>query len=396
VSTNKTPIKILFSSASVLALLLFAACDFGSRLIFKQRTDTITYGEPYRSRIWWAARDYMAQNKTPDVVLFGASDMTCAVYRAEATMLNKPEHELSNHNSEFMKWQFASLNCPYTSAFCMGIPGEMPSDAYFIAKTLLTKQSKPKAIYLSVTPRSLYDATFGDPSSTDIFKLMSKLGGVEEYELSTRSSLWDKLDFLLSRASNVYAHKWDLVTLQHNFVHDVNKVAFNQHFDIVQTPITIRKASLLELPEDYTPEEVTDFPYDPKTAVFENNLPEYKARYKQFREKTLNQQLAFLKKLCELCKNEGILLVVGNSPVTNENRALIPKPVYDHYLSEASHVVRENGGMFENLDTAEFEHDDFFDSIHLNGKGGQKYLKQIAAVLSQSSTVASAGNTHAD
>ena len=395
-STTKTPIQVLFSSASFLALLMFAVCDIGSRFVFKTTNTKISYGEPYRSRIWWAARDYLDQKEVPDVVLLGASDMTCAVYRAEATLYNRPEQELSNHHSEYMQRQFAALNCPYKSVFCMAIPGQMPSDAYFIAKTLLSKNSKPKVIYLSVTPRSLYDATFGDPSSTDIYKLMSKLGGVEEYELATRNSIWDKLDYLLSRASNIYGHKWDFVSMQHNVVHDINKVAFNQNFDVIHTPITIRKASLMELPEDFTPEEITDFPYDPKTAVFENNIPEYRARYKQFKESTLIQQVAFLKDLCELCKNEGILLVVGNSPVTNENRAMIPKPVYDHYLSEASRVVRENGGMFENLDTPIFEHDDFFDSIHLNGKGGQKYLKQIATVLSQTSTVASAGNSRAN
>jgi hypothetical protein len=46
-------------------------------------------------------------------------------------------------------------------------------------------------------------------------------------------------------------------------------------------------------------------------------------------------------------------------------------------------IARNSGGTFIDLDKPEvFVKSDFFDSVHLNGTGGQKYFNQVAEILS--------------
>ncbi len=68
-------------SDAFFAGLLFVVLNIAFVLVPKDSTH-LSFGVPYRSRIWWAAKDFQAQKKAPDVVFLGASDMTCAFYKA--------------------------------------------------------------------------------------------------------------------------------------------------------------------------------------------------------------------------------------------------------------------------------------------------------------------------
>src|SRR5262249_47907257 len=150
---------------------------------------------------------------------------------------------------------------PYKSNFCLAIPGEMPSDAFFLAKTLFPMRPAPRAVAYTITMRDFCDATFGDVSSTDIYKLMSKLGGTKQVELDCRSSIWDKLDYRLGQIASVYGHKWELMSWQHKTTQWLLSKVLPQKYDSVQTPLELRKASLASLPEDFADNEVMQAPF---------------------------------------------------------------------------------------------------------------------------------------
>jgi hypothetical protein len=384
-------LKVASKSDILLALCLIVIVDLVFRFWggYQQRPFTLGFDVPYRSRIWWAMNDFIAQPKTADLVLLGASDMTCAFYGAEATFLKAPQSQLLKHKSDYLEDKLASSNSPLRTTFCLGIPGEMPSDAYFLTSTLLANKRKPKVICLSIAPRDFYDATFGDPTSTDIFKVASKLGLEQDLQLAKRSSFWDELDYKFQQTSYLYGHKWDLTSWQHHTLHSLLAQLLGESFSDIATPQPIRKLSLIELPEDYGPNEVMEAPFDANHPVWVNNIAEYQSRYRQFKLSTFTQQLGFLKKLAQLCRSEGVGLLIVNSPLTSENRAMIEKSAYDLYISEIPKTVRSEGGVFLNLETTGvFKHEDFFDSIHLNGRGGEKFLAQIALALSKKSELA--------
>jgi len=379
-------------SDAFFAGLLFVVLNIAFVLVPKDSTH-LNFGVPYRSRIWWAAKDFQAQKKAPDVVFLGASDMTCAFYKAEANYLKKLQTELGNHQSKYEESELARKDSPYRTNFCLAIPGEVASDAYFIVSTLAQGASKPKAIFYSMTPRDVLDATFRDPSSTDIFKAMSSLGGTRDLELSARHSALDKTEYVLSEIFPITQRKKQCVTWQHQLFHNLLGGPLGLQFDSITAPVALRKIALLELPEDFSMEEVTDAPYDATHAVFKSNLDEYQSRYRQFKPATFHEQMDYLEKLCRLCQEQNIALTIGNCPLTAENRALLPKPYYDLYLRSVATLLDKYGQTFVNLDDpAVFSHDDFYDTIHLNGKGASKYMSEITDVLSKSTKLAGTPN----
>lgn len=385
-----TFLKAMRRSDAVMIGVVFLIVDLMFRTIISVGAPSIRFDEPYRSRIWWAVQDLNTQPHTADLILLGASDMVCAMYGAEATLLKTSVSQLLSHRSQYLEQRLKESNAPCKTVFSLAIPGEMPCDAYFLIKTLFAEKPKPKAIFFSVTVRDFCDATFGDPSTTDIFKVMSKLGGTKEYELPCRSVFWDRVDYQFGQILAVHGHKWELMSWQHHIVQTLLSKLIPQDFNNISTTKEIRKMSLRDLPEDFGPLEVCTDPFDPKNATFKNNLDEYVARYGHFKQATFTQQLDFFRKLCEFCRADGITLIVANTPVTSENRALIPKQVYDLYFTKVSETVKNSGGIFVDFDKAElFNHDDFFDTIHVNGRGGQKFMDQIALTLAANSRLAS-------
>jgi hypothetical protein len=373
----------------VLALLLFAVVDIGFGIGFALNKKPLEFGYdvPFRSRTWYALNDYSKQGKSPDLVLLGASDMTCALYGAEATYKNKTVSQLTNHRSTYLESELKKASAPYETTFCLAIPGEMPSDQYFMARTLVSNNLKPKALYCTMVPRNFVDATFKNPSTSDVYKNAAMVGGVgvENQIACRKKDVFSLFDYFLGRTSAVYGHSQTFKSLQHHLVQGICRPG-DANFETVKMPVQMRKLALMDLPEDFAPTEVGQDPFDPTNNVFVDNLHEYRVRYSQFSPKIWAQQLGYFKQLCELAKAEGIDLVVGNSPLTAENLAMVPPDTYKRYLDQVSSTVRENGGVFVDLNLpGMFEHDDFFDSVHLNGKGGQKFLSYVAGAMSKRS-----------
>ncbi|MBX9694457.1 MAG: hypothetical protein K2Z81_18870 [Cyanobacteria bacterium] len=392
-----TILKSAQKSDIVLALIFFLIIDVGAGLAFSftHKPMELGYDVPFRSRTWYALTDYAKQKQVPDLVLLGASDMTCALYGAEATYIKKSTSQLLNHRSTFLEKKLEESSAPYKTTFCLAIPGEMPSDQYFMARSLVLNKVKPKALYCTTVPRNFFDATFKAPFTSDVFKNTSKIGGVgPEYEISCRKKdLLSLFDYVLGQASSIYGHKQTFTSWQHHLAQSVCRPS-DANFDTVNLPLLLRKQALMSLPEDFAPTEVGQEPFDPQHYVFVDNMHEYRVRYSQFSMKIYDQQFGYFKKLCEMCKNEGIDLVVGNSPLTKENLAMVPPQIYDLYMKQVSSTVRKNGGTFVDFNLPGlFQHDDFFDSVHLNGRGGLKFLSYVAGAMSshkslaQSSTV---------
>jgi hypothetical protein len=371
----------------MLALLLIIAVDLIFRIGFSlhgSTQDALAFDAPYRSRVWWTTKDFNGQAKAPDVILIGASDINTALYTAEATYFKTPQSEILKHKSEYLEAKLKEVDSPYKTTFCFALGGEMPSDSYLLVNTLLTERKIPKAIFLAVTPRSFYDATFGAPSRTSVFKTMAKLGGTREFEVSCHGSLLDSADYVTRQVIALYGHKWEITSWQQCLGQTVLEKLLHENFENVVTPDSIRKISEQDLPEDLGPNEAMMPPYDEKHPVFIDNLQHYQNYYKKIKHGMLPLQVAFYERLCGFCSAHNIKLFVCNSPVTNENRNLIPPDIRANYLLQIGAIARSYGGTFVDLDRPDlFEHSDFYDSVHLNGKGGQKYFNQVALILSR-------------
>lgn len=382
----------------MLAFLIILIVDlaFGIGFSINEKTQNnektqsaLTFDAPYRSRAWWTTKDFLSQVKAPDVILLGASDINTAFFAAEASYFKSPQSQLLKHKSEYLEAKLKELGSSYKSTFCLALGGQMPSDSYLFVNTLLRQGKLPKAIVLAVTPRSFYDATFGDPSRTSIYKTMAKMGGTREFEFACRSSLLDKVDYLFRQAVSLYGHKWEITSWQQCFVQNILAKILHMDFGNVRTPDSIRLIATQDLPEDLGPNEQFMQPDNENHPIFYNNLDHYRAYYKKVNRGMLPLQVDFYKKLCEFCQTNGVKLIVCNSPVTKENRDLLPAKIHSDYLAQIGDMTRSYGGEFIDLDKADlFAKGDFYDSVHLNGKGGQKYFKQVARILSEHDNLA--------
>lgn len=344
---------------------------------------------PYRSRIWWANRDFQTLKKAPDVVLLGPSTITCAMYGAEAKYTHRAQCELLKHSSDYLEHQLKELAGYGVSTFCLGLPGQVPSDAFMITKGLLVGDRVPKAVFYGITARDFIDATFNDPSDTDTFKMMSNIGHFPELQYSCRNSIWEKLNYQLGKISFIYGHKPFLVSAQHHFVHDALANLDGGKFVAAEAPDLIRKQAMIQLPEDLSGLEVQDV-YDPSKQACVDNLAEYRTRYASFRPKRFEQQLGFFKAVVDYCRQQNIKLYVANMPITRANRNLVPPAVFALYQSRTSEIARSGGAQYVDFDNPkDFVASDFMDSVHLNGTGGQKVLDRIASLIVQGSQVAS-------
>ncbi len=382
------PVSYIF-----LAVIFLTVTDLSARVLYKCRPDlwpVSAYDSPNRSQLWWATNDLRKLKQAPEVVLFGSSLINTAVVGAEATYLNKPVDACLNHRSTYLENQLSLAGQEKQVVFSFAIPGQMASDAYALASTLLHGKLKPKAIIWGIAPRDFLDCELTDATSTDTYKYMSRLRNLNELRSLSVSSFWDIVARDLSELSFLYDHKSDFVFLQHKFLNQFIAKLEHKNMDLINLPFALRKDALYEFMEDRAARELLIRPYDPNHQLFADNTREYRWRYREFRPKVFSTQLSCLALLTKYAHDNGVALYVVNMPLLPENLALLSESTYRRYLNQVSDIVTDGGGNFVNLQNPTIaQKQNYLDSAHLNGLGGQKLLDNFAQILNQSSQLAS-------
>jgi hypothetical protein len=379
----KKPVQ-LTSSFILIAFLLFLFLDITARLTFRQWTIN-GFNSPNRSWIWWAVKDFKSQKENPQILLMGSSLMVMALHGGDATWLNQPQNNVLHHRSLLFESLLNNTLKKNYLSFSFAIPGQMASDAYCICSSLLKDPQKPDFLIYGIAPRDLMDNTLSNPASTETFKYLSRVGNLSQIAIRARPSLWDRLDYWLSKVSFIYAHKADLVYLQHHYI---GALFAHLHWlddqNLVKTPFELRKIAMLELPEDNAVNEIFTPPYNPATKPLDNSS-EYRARYSRFNTKLFNEQKSYLTDLMRTCYQRRIKLITVNMPLTLGNLKLMPPGFYQHYLETVKSLATSQGSLFIDLNDARvFPDDCFLDSAHLNGKGSIKFFERLTLELAKS------------
>ena len=96
------------------------------------------------------------------------------------------------------------------------------------------------------------------------------------------------------------------------------------------------------------------------------------------------EQASYLEKVLSTSKHLSTRVVLVNMPLTSENMRLMPAGVYDSYLSEVRYLAGKYDADVLDLNGAKlFPKQDFSDTAHLNGLGGEKLAKMVAKHLGQ-------------
>ncbi|MBA3855814.1 MAG: hypothetical protein C0507_02785 [Cyanobacteria bacterium PR.3.49] len=376
-------LKTLLSSFAVLGLGMFLAVDAGFRIADKNLHLTDPHNSPIRSLIWWTAKGYLAEPKAPDIVLLGSSLMMTAHHAGDATKRNEIVNEVKHFHSTCMEDFLAQKGGQKPSAFSFAIAGQMASDAYLIARSLLVGDKQPKVIVYGIAPRDLIDNTLPSPASTETFRYLDRFSDFSDIALSARTSANEFIQYGLEKAIYTLSHRPDLICLQHKFAYSLAPFGKDAHTDAqIKTPFALRAIARMDVPDDNGANELRIGPYDKATEPFRDNTTEYRHRYAYIKQKTYKSQLSYLNKLMSLCKQQGIQLVVVNMPLTPGNVSLMAPGFYDQYKSTVAAMARENGAGFLDMNKQDaFEQKHFADTVHLNGLGGVQFFKLLSDEL---------------
>lgn len=379
--------RTLLSSYVVLGFVVLVVADLGLRIAERVGRWPITpYHAAYRSWVWWNADDFRKLEKAPDIVLLGSSLMMAALHGGDAVHLNSDQNAAYHHRSHLLESQLKSkLNSDVTT-FAFALGGEMASDAYVMSRTLLFEGKKPKTIIYGVAPRDFMDKALGSPASTEPYKLMERLGGLNDLSMTARTSFWEQVEYVCTRVSALYDHRPDFVYLQHRYTKQLlTKLCGMKDLELVHTPFEVRKQAFQELPGDSGPNEVLIGPPPPNSLKYQDNLDEYRYRYAKFDKKQFDSQVGYLDKLMSGCEAEGINVILVNMPLTRDNIALMPPGLYDNYMSTMKAVAQKYKGQFLDLsDESLFPKSLFHDSVHLNAYGGKQFFEVLAAKIADS------------
>ncbi|MBY0550078.1 MAG: DUF1574 domain-containing protein [Candidatus Obscuribacterales bacterium] len=340
---------------------------------------------PNRSWVWWAVQDFrkagVDPQKRPDIVLMGSSLMMAALHGGDATYLNQPQNVAFHHRARVLEDLLRQRTGLPVNTFAFAIGGQMASDAYALTTTLLRGANQPKAIIYGIAPRDFMDNTLTSPASTETFRYMSRIGGLDEVAWQSRPGFWEQVEFGLAQLSSLYNHRLDFVYLQNKYVKEIlEHTTVFKNLDEVHTPFALRKQALLELPEDQGPNDLMILPFKAEEYRFDDNLNEYRMRYRAFKPKLFEMQLSFLERMLKFCKEQGTAVYLVNMPLTQANVDLMPPGFYQNYKQRIGSLAGKYGASVLDMhDPSVFGKELFADSVHMNGAGGVKFFKELSA-----------------
>lgn len=376
-------IQALLSSYVVLGVLLFILIDTGFRIADNRFHLLNPLDSPSRSLIWWTVNGYANEKTAPDIALLGSSLMMTAHHAGDATLLKSTLNEVTHFHSSCIEDFLADKIGHKPTSFSFAIAGQMASDSYLIARSLLVGEKQPKVIVLGIAPRDLMDSTLPSAASTETFKYLSRVSDLSDMELSARMSLNEFIQYGFEKLIYSLSQRPGLVALQNKFVYSIapygkNAITKNE----LCLPFFLRLMARADFPEDNGANELMIGPHGAVYEPYIDNTNEYLLRYAKINDKIYKYQLSQLENLMKLAKDKGIQLVVVNMPLTQANVNLLPKGFYDQYKAKLAAMATANGASYVDMNKpGSFDIKHFHDSVHLNGLGGVEFFKLLSNEL---------------
>lgn len=339
----------------------------------------------YGEHTWtaWAMDDFLNRRREPAKVVFlGSSLMLTPLSVADAKFLDQNLDATAHHQSLYFNDLIKQQSGRSVNSFNFALPGEMPSDAFLITKTLLCGKEKPEMIVYGVGPRDFMDNLLASPTATDPYRCLSPLTDDNErrHFLGNRT-FWDQLSHLIGEIFDPSNKRQELSTGAQVFV----KALVGK-----QLVGSKSSQSIHGLLPRYHPMEIAEGEslFKPENGIdqdrFKNNLEEYRQRYRVLNWDTFLTQFNFLAMLLQEARLQNTRVVLVEMPVTSVNRQLIPEFVWNSYQASLRVITRSNGAIFVDLQGSNlFTDDDFGDTVHLNTTGGTKMLNFLAKDLSK-------------
>jgi hypothetical protein len=329
-----------------------------------------------KSWSYWVAKGYIEQNRAPDVVLFGSSQMGSAIACADAqlreSLVDTVTHkELWSLESELTK----QLSGRPVRVFNASIPGCMISDVDLMSKVLFRDSGmKPKVVVLGIAPRDFLDNTLTSPSGTEPWHFFSQFVPTYEWPAQAFPDFFANLDWQVNQHTMRELAPLAQALLGTTHV-DEQQALEGKKSD---TPLA---AVLGTLGEVKAGQWIVPANIPP---MWKDNSAEYKNRFRDSRHPIYKTERQFFKAFLARMKKEEIQVIVVGMPSLPVNRALLPDRFWARFHNDMATACGENTAVYLPLySDPEFEIADYLDTVHLDATGGLKLFARIASVMAQ-------------
>ncbi len=375
--------KALATSRFFVALAIFVAvCQVMSAVQFGKR-DPADF--PYDTWTSWAIKDFIAKrpdNARPQLVFMGSSLVLVPLDGLDADYMNKTVDASKHHKSVFFEDHFKKYSGSPVRTYNFALPGEMPSDAYFLTKFLMKDENKPQVVVYGVGPRDFLDNLLPSPSATDPYRYISRFGDVSSHARLVVPQWEERLNYELERSFYTYKQRTDLKEETSRFFEKLTE-KFNPS---KPASVHIRRTLMPEYHQFEIQENECFFrPTTPESrSKFSDNLDEYRKRYKKLKRETFDGQMTFLGDLLKTANERKILPVVVAMPITEANRQILSDEIWNTYRTTLEKTARSNGAVFIDMHAKNaFNLADFGDTVHLHSGGGAKFFDLLAQELAK-------------
>lgn len=335
------------------------------------------------SWVYWMTRDLLKLNKAPDVVYVGSSLFMHPLTMQDARYLNRPIDYVDHHRSIYTEDKISEkLLIDKPICFNAGLPGNMVSDDWILIETLLKEDKVPKVIILGLTARDFFDCSVKYPAATPVFKYLSRLIDVEPIIDLAMPNLWERTDHAVAKIVYLWGNKPNVQTLlaenaKQMFLPLTDAICGGRQFSEAQREELLTMNINAQLERGWMVE-----PPD-RDRDFVDNRREYTKRYRSRRPQMWNAQKEFFQRLLNTASDRNIQLVVVNMPITNLNVDMLPSGVYADYLEMVKTMTESKGFRFADLqDDNRFPGHFYYDTVHMNSRGGKELVHAIVEILS--------------
>lgn len=349
--------------------------------------------------IWWVTRSFLAKKQSPDLVIFGSSQMGSAIFSAEAEHRKEALDTTDQREVTRLSDALKKLTGKQPEVFNLAMGGAMVSDHYLLARTLFKGAQKPKAVIIGVNPRDFLDNTLPSASSTDAFYFLSPYVNVSNLAAVSFAGPFNLLDYRLKewlplkQVTTILkgseppslANVATFTNPEAKGVLDPQSSAANTTKD--GTAVNTKVLQAISGSAGDVRQGQWRIPAEPP-YLFIDNTKEYLRRYKNPNPPCLEGQKAYFHALLTFLKEEDIKIVVVGMPSLQSNRDILPPSFWSQFKNYLQTETVSCGGSFVDLfGDQRFGSHDFLDTVHLNRWGGARLISVLAQELAQKSDI---------
>ncbi len=329
-----------------------------------------------------ASTELQKQAGTEPVVLIGSSLILAPLWSVDvadgAFFKDCMQHHTSSHLAKLIDRPVVSL----------ATAGQFVSDTYLITEKLLNEKHHPSVLIYGVAPRDFMDDTTGGLAMTSVFDSLVETKDFPKIDKLFFNNFDERGDFVLNRSVFLYRKRGRYQAKVQDFAAKAEDKILGQ---LPKGKDNEAKVASKTANQDPLANFLLGGDRD---AVWKQSIEEYAKRYKRFNAKQFEKQKECFRALTALCAERNIKLYVVAMPLTNDNRKLMPDGLYQQYISFVKDATTEAAVPFLDLQNSNlYDESNFYDTVHLNSKGGQRFLSTISGLVKEEHSLATGKST---